>query len=115
MTRIAFTVQGRPVAKGRPRFGRGRAYTPGITRAWEEAVGWAYKESGGPLFRGPVEVGLVFRAYAWPGDLDNLQKALLDGLNGLAWADDRQVRVLEARLIIDVRDEGVDVTIKEAT
>lgn len=112
---IKFTVAGRPVPKGRPRFGRGRVYTPAITRAWEEQVGWAYKQVGGPCHAGQVEVTLFFRASTWPGDLDNLQKSVLDGLQGLAWADDRQVRVLHAALVVGVPPEGVDVTIREVT
>jgi crossover junction endodeoxyribonuclease RusA len=112
--KTCFTIHGHPVPKGRPRLGRGHAYTPSTTRAWEEHVGWAYKEAGGPHYAGHVEVEMLFRVKGQAGDLDNLQKSLLDGLNGVAWDDDSQVRVLRATLVVGVPPEGVDVTIKEA-
>lgn len=114
MTTTCFTIHGRPVPKGRPRFGRGHAYTPARTRAWEDRVGWAYREAGGPCYHGLVEVEMVFRIKGHVPDLDNLIKALCDGLNGIAWADDAQVRVIKAALVVGVPPEGVDVTIREA-
>lgn len=46
---------------------------------------------------GPI--GLRVIAYCWggrPGDLDNIVKAIQDGLNGVVWCDDGQVVKLEA-------------------
>jgi len=108
-----FSLHLRPVPKGRPRLGRGHAYTPAATRAYEEHIAWAYKEAGGPLHEGLLDVTMVFRAQRWPGDLDNLVKAVLDALNGIAWRDDRQIRELHAALETGVLVEGVDVRIDE--
>lgn len=119
---FAFTVEGKPRGKGRHRRGRNRhtgavvEYTDDQTRAYEAAIGWACKRAmaGRPPLAGPVGVALtVFlappekitvaaRAKMLAGeilpltkpDIDNVQKALLDGLNKIAFADD--ARVVEA-------------------
>lgn len=111
--KTCFTIRGHPVPKGRPRLGRGHAYTPAATRAYEERIAWAYKEAGGPCHEGLLDVTMVFRAQRWPGDLDNLWKAASDALNGVAWRDDRQIRHIEATLETGVLVEGVDVRIDE--
>jgi Holliday junction resolvase RusA-like endonuclease len=99
------TIDVRPRPKGRPRFSRGRAYTPPETVAFERAVGAAWVASGGPTFDGPVEVELSFTKDGIEvcvrelpdaksplrGDLDNYVKAVLDGLNAVAFGDDRTV------------------------
>ena len=108
-----FSLHLRPVPKGRPRLGNGHAYTPERTRVYEQQVAWAYKQAGGTLHEGPLAVTMVFRAKTWPGDLDNLVKAVLDALNGIAWRDDRQIRELHAALETGVLVEGVDVRIDE--
>jgi len=79
--------------KGRPRVVRGHAYTPAGTREWEDRVGFAFIEAHGKtLLAGPVRVEIEFNQKR--GDLDNLAKAILDGLNGVAFADDSQVCAL---------------------
>lgn len=104
-----FHVPVKPRTKGRPRFAKGRAYTPPETVAFEQAVAAAWRASGGPLFTGPVEVEIVLAADGVDvvvraldpatksvvrGDVDNHAKALLDGLNGAAFPDDVQVVTL---------------------
>lgn len=60
---ITITLDGIPVAKGRPRFVRatGRAYTPSKTRAFETDLGYTAKEvmAGRPLLDGPLMVLVV--------------------------------------------------------
>jgi len=111
----AFTVDGEPVPKARPRLGRGgHAYTPSRTAAWEERVGWAYREAQGPEFHGPVQVALHFRRKSRRrADLDNLIKSVLDGLNGVAWQDDSQVKCIQAYLVQTDDGAGVDVQIEQ--
>ena len=114
---IDFTIPGPPRGKGRPRaFKRGNhiaMYTDNKTAAYENLVALACKESmkGGPMLDGPVTV-MVFAHFPvaksasktaqkamlegriFPTkkpDLDNVGKAVLDGLNGVAFVDDAQV------------------------
>lgn len=115
---ITFTLWGTPTSKGRPRFYNGRAVTDAKTRAAEQSILAAYLHEHGSLqpHDGPVDATLVFTftpATSWPKwktsraqkgdwshvkkpDLDNLIKAVLDGLNGRAWADDCQIRNVSA-------------------
>ena len=115
---VSFTVWGVPVAKGRPRFGRGpgghvRTWTPEKTVAYEARVRAAAVEAmrGAPLLTGPLRASI--RAY-WPArkapkskprpatpkttrpDADNVAKAVADALNGTVYRDDAQVVALVA-------------------
>ena len=102
---IEFTVQGKVQSKQRPRFSNGRVYTPQATKSYEALVGWkcreVYKQQ--PTDK-PVTVSLEINL-ALPKrtkdkvgdwcmknrDLDNVGKVILDGLNGIAYLDDKQV------------------------
>ena len=105
----AFTVPGAPRPKGRARVTRGgHAYTPGRTRSYEALVATVAMAAGVEVIEGPVR--LTVHAYlprpkrlcrrkddpcALPApsrpDLDNIVKAISDGLDGVAWRDDAQV------------------------
>lgn len=102
-----FVVPVRPIPKGRPRLGRGgRVFTPITTQAAENRIKFLYL---GPKFEGPVSIKVVFTdtqtevvispypegATKLRGDIDNYLKLLMDGLNGKAWADDKQVHYVE--------------------
>lgn len=111
-----FMVPGKPVGKARPRVNTytHRAYTPDSTKAYETTVRNSYMNAAHPgerLHVGPVRVQIM--AYypipkSWSKarkraavagetvpevkpDLDNLAKAILDALNGLAYEDDSSV------------------------
>ena len=90
MARYELDIEGVARAKGRPRVTRNGTYTPESTTTWEETVGWEFvRLFGRPRVSGPVSVRIEFNQKR--GDLDNLAKAILDGLNGVAWIDDSQV------------------------
>ena len=101
---ISFFVPGVPRAKQSFRVaGRGRGYTPARVKVWQADVGWAAQVSMRALgmldpLCGNLAVQIIFFL---PGarkiDLDNLSKAVLDGLNGIVWQDDRQ----NVRMILD--------------
>lgn len=113
-----------PVAKQRARAtwtNQGmRHYTPDATREWEETVAIMGRNAmaGREPMAGALEVHLQFLLpipASWPKwkrdladgaavghtikpDLDNLEKAVMDGLNGIAWVDDAQVvKVIKAK------------------
>ncbi len=119
MNMIKFEVPGEPRGKGRPRASRMganiRLYTDAKTAAYENLVALACKqamrETNQPALTGAVSLSV----YAYAGipksaskalrtrmlkgevrptkrpDLDNIIKAVLDGLNEVAFADDSQV------------------------
>ena len=106
---VTVFVPHKPVPKGRPRMTRrGRVFTPKRTLDAETLVAEAWGDN--PKFTG--EVGLVmllgsdgtlitvFPHDAEPqklrGDIDNYVKTIMDGLNGKAWDDDKQVTYLVA-------------------
>lgn len=120
---IKFFVAGEPRAK--QSFivtGRGRGMTPIRVRIWQSEVGWeAMKEmrscdyTSEDRLTGELAVRLIFQlGNARVVDLDNLSKAVLDGLNGICWEDDRQI--VDLHLIKDyVPDNpGVWVEIEDA-
>lgn len=100
--------------KGRPRLGkRGRIFTPKETLEFERKVrqGWCQET----IEEGPVGVDITVGA-GWfevdvyeliepsrsrntRGDLDNYIKSILDGLNGAAFNDDRQVHFINAEFV----------------
>jgi len=129
---IRFHVPGIPVAKGRARVttigGHARAYTPAKTRDFETAIGLyaqqAMRQSGEPMavdgevvradilvVRAPLKSWSRKIAAVKPNtyavgsvDLDNQVKAILDGLNTIAFLDDRQVAALTVARIWGDRD-----------
>ncbi len=119
MTQISFTIPGDPVAKGRPRAttinGMARMYTPKKTANYESRVALVAQQAmdfyGLKPFGGPVELTFV-AVFAIPKswtkkrlaaqkerpeyvtkkpDMDNLEKALGDGMNGVVFGDDSQI------------------------
>ena len=113
--RFSVFIPGNPRPKQRPRVVNGRAYTPRKTRQWENTVGWWWKSKQGPRFDGPIAVKLDFYyPTARRVDLDNLAKAALDGLQGVAFEDDAQIVRMEASKRVERELPGVWVTIEEA-
>ena len=110
------TIPGQPVAKGRPRFGKGHAYTPGKTKAWEDTAVWFFKMAKAtPILKGPIRVDIdaefkrpqrLMRkkdpsTRMWncsKPDLDNTVKTVLDAMvKAGVMKDDAQVADLRAR------------------
>ena len=106
-----FRVGGQPRGKGRPRFTKnGYAYTPETTRIYEEEIRLRYKEKfGDDMLSGNIAVEdfinkepasylgikkynkLLGKYCNIKPDTDNVVKAVLDALNGVAYADDKNV------------------------
>lgn len=113
MSMISFTVPGEPQGKLRARTGRGRHYTPEKTVAYEGLIALAAQVAmaGRAPFDGPVSLSFT-ATYSIPSrvskakraammngsilptkkpDIDNVLKAIGDGLNGVAFKDDVQI------------------------
>ncbi|KAF1084944.1 Endodeoxyribonuclease RusA [Sporotomaculum syntrophicum] len=98
---VAFVIPGRPVPKQRPRLGKqGQIYTPKETKAYEQTVGRAGRQVFKKPYNGPVSLQVKVYLTAPRGDLDNYIKSIQDGLNQVAWRDDRQVIRLKAGLFV---------------
>lgn len=121
---ISFVVWGNPVAKGRPRFRRQgeyvKAYTDQRTVNYESLVGIEYvRQCKRFIFPNNAALRIIITAYmpiprstskretarlmtetvphTKKPDTDNLAKAVLDGLLGLAYRDDSQISELVAK------------------
>ncbi|WP_374349208.1 RusA family crossover junction endodeoxyribonuclease [Chitinimonas sp.] len=115
--KLQFSVPGEPQGKGRGRVvrwgDRAGIKTPEKTVAYEGLIAHcaACAMGGRALLEGPVAVHMditVSVPQSWPKrraadalagrvlptkkpDIDNVEKAIFDGLNGIAWRDDVQV------------------------
>ena len=120
MMTLQFVIPGPPVGKGRPRFstvgGTPRSYTPAVTREYEALI--AARAAEAMVGRDPLTTPLTVYIYAsmsvplswskakrqaaldgdiYPArpDVDNIAKTVLDGMNGVVYADDAQVTYLK--------------------
>lgn len=129
------TVLGEPVAKERVRVAGGRAFTPKRTKAYEAQVAWEYKKQKGKFYdKEPVTVKIKLyftppksttkrelqkistgqAMYMGKKDIDNIAKSILDGLNGVAYIDDRQVVELTISKEFTLTTTRAEIAIKEA-
>lgn len=81
-------------------------------RDWRERAHWYLRLAGivAPL-EGPVAVTVIAYRPRRRGDIDNLAKAILDGLNGYAYEDDAQVVYLSMTRYDDARNPRVLVRV----
>jgi Holliday junction resolvase RusA-like endonuclease len=128
--RLAFEVNIKPVAQGRPRFFvrkrglsyRVGAYDPNKSRTFKEVIAWNAKRAA--MERGlreptkaPIVIGLIFGMgqgkasfHTKRPDIDNLAKAVKDALQGVIYADDSQI--VEAHLYKQYGDHSVKINIQ---
>jgi Holliday junction resolvase RusA-like endonuclease len=119
MQAVTFEIPGKPFAKQRPRFSRrsGRTYTPGETVSFERTVGQIALEHFPKPITGPVKLTiwatfqppvswskkktaeLMNRPHTQKPDLDNVAKAICDGLNRIAFVDDGQIYEIVMRKV----------------
>jgi Holliday junction resolvase RusA-like endonuclease len=130
---VTYSVEGDPVGKQRPRFSRGRTYTPKKTVDYESLIASKASQAMGssePL-QTPVAIFIwishaIPASYSkkrkeaclngldWPKkpDLDNVAKVFLDAMNGIVYKDDVQVVKLRVSKRYDT-NSGVDVLVRE--
>ena len=142
MLELAFlTIDGEPVAKGRPRFRVIRkfvqTYTPAKTKKAEQHIREEIKKQ---FVRKPFTMPLVveldfffsipksytkkqrqeiedkYYYHTHKPDCDNLAKLVLDAMNGLVYEDDKQIfgLMITKRYAIDNRDVRTEIRIKRA-
>ncbi len=132
-----FLVNGRPQGKQRPRFSRisKTVYTPTKTAKYEKQIAKAYTESGGKCIPADCYVSVTVSAF-FPvpksyskkkredclerilrpdkkPDMDNILKVVLDGLNRVAYEDDKQVIELIGRKYYTESDGYLWVSVRE--
>jgi Holliday junction resolvase RusA-like endonuclease len=111
----SFSVYGRPQAKQRPRLYRGTAYTPEATKQYELRMRTAYVDVYGDSEPFEGDLYLEVKAYFTKknhGDLDNIIKCV-DGLNKVAWHDDKQIKEIHGYLIVDkTEEERLEISIR---
>lgn len=131
--RETFVIPGEPVAKGRPRMTRtGHAYTPSKTRLYEEHIRdlWKKKTVAEPPTGLPLRVcvdaffpipksmskknrkALDGAPHTKKPDADNVAKAVLDALNGLAFDDDSRICDLTITKRYALDNPRVEVTLE---
>lgn len=93
MPSISFFVEGRPYAKQSFRFTKGGySYQTSNVKNWQRTVSICAKEVyRGDLLNEDVTVGLDFVYSGAGADLDNFCKAVIDGLQGSIFVNDRKV------------------------
>lgn len=125
---VTITVPGKVRGKARPRVTKFGVYTPKKTREYERKIAEKYRETGCEPFSGEVSVEVTTyrempksrpkKALSEPDtykpDVDNIGKAVLDALNGVAYMDDKQVTLLVVRKMPRTRGgERLVVTVEE--
>lgn len=113
---ISFVVPIKPRPKRRPQHGKGYTFTPKETREYEALVGFYARRALKRPLEGEITVRMDLYMpipRSWPEDkrtaaegglirpssrpdIDNLVKAVLDGMNGIAFKDDGQIVSLTA-------------------
>lgn len=125
---IDIVIHGKPIGKARPRFGRTKngkaiAYTPKETKYYEQSISWIAQVAmmGKVMLDGPVKVTIsaYFPHKKKTGyhisrpDLDNVVKAILDGLNGVVFHDDAAVcQLVAVKRYAPEGEERVEVQIE---
>ena len=130
---LIYSVEGDPVGKQRPRFSRGRTYTPKKTVDYERLIAAKALSAMAPAI--PVETPVaifIWINHAIPAsyskkrkeaclnglefpkkpDIDNVAKLYLDAMNGIVYKDDVQVVKLRVSKRYNT-DSGVDVLVRE--
>lgn len=103
---LRIVVHGPPVPKARSRSTRsGRHYTPERTVEYESMVRMlgiiAVRKAAWVPGSGPYTLRLSITRAKRSGDVDNFVKAISDGLNEIAFLDDRHVHRIEAGFASD--------------
>lgn len=123
MYRYTIEINTRPTPKARPRLSKFAVYTPKKTADYEKLIAYEWKRRYKDLvLKNAVKLDLLFcfkkaksckkDYHTQRPDLDNLEKAILDGLNKVAFVDDCQVVELNSKKVFSDTDKIV-ITVTE--
>lgn len=123
MYRYNIEINARPIPKARPRLSKFAVYTPKKTADYEKLIAYEWKRRYKNLIlKNAVKLDLLFcfkkaksckkDYHTQRPDLDNLEKAILDGLNKTAFVDDCQVVEMKSQKVFSDVDKIV-ITVTE--
>ena len=123
MYRYNLEINARPIPKQRPRLSKFAVYTPKKTADYEKLIAYEWKRRYKNLIlKGAVKLDLLFcfkkaksckkDYHTQRPDLDNLEKAILDGLNKTAFVDDCQVVEMKSQKVFSDVDK-ILITVTE--
>lgn len=123
MYRYNLEINIRPIPKARPRLGKFAVYTPKKTADYENLIAYEWKRRYKNLIlKNAVKLDLLFcfkkaksckkDYHTQRPDIDNLEKAILDGLNKTAFLDDCQVVEMKSKKVFSDVDKIV-ITVTE--
>lgn len=113
---LKFTVPGQPVPFQRAGANGKVRYTPKRYRVYKQLVGLV-AQGAKARAKWPMDARYSLHLIAHFGDkirrdVDNVAKSLMDGLNGIAYADDHQVDELSAKKILGATDPRLEVVVE---
>lgn len=114
---LRFTIPGKPEPKARPRRGKGgQFYTPRSTGQYESRVRSIARAIIPPDSPWPTldHVEMVLDIYCETdagGDVDNIEKAVMDGMAGPVYGNDKQVKSKVVRLRVDRMNPRTEVCV----
>lgn len=123
MYRYNLEINTRPIPKARPRLSKFAVYTPKKTADYEKLIAFEWKRRYKDLIlKKAVKLDLLFcfkkaksckkDYHTQRPDIDNLEKAILDGLNKTAFLDDCQVVEMKSQKVFSDVDKIV-ITVTE--
>ena len=123
MYRYNLEINARPIPKARPRLSKFAVYTPKKTADYEKLIAYEWKRRYKNLIlKNAVKLDLLFcfkkaksckkDYHTQRPDIDNLEKAILDGLNKTAFVDDCQVVEIKSQKVFSDVDKIV-ITVTE--
>lgn len=123
MYRYSLEINTRPIPKARPRLSKFAVYTPKKTADYEKLIAFEWKKKYKNLIlKNAVKLDLLFcfkkaksckkDYHTQRPDIDNLEKAILDGLNKIAFVDDCQVVELNSKKVFSDTDK-ILITVTE--
>lgn len=123
MYRYNIEINARPIPKARPRLSKFAVYTPKKTADYEKLIAYEWKRRYKNLIlKNAVKLDLLFcfkkaksckkDYHTQRPDIDNLEKAILDGLNKIAFVDDCQVVEMKSKKVFSDTDK-ILITVTE--